>query len=48
MIDMRVLYIEDSSADADLARRVLARSAPQVELTHADTLARGYEYLAES
>lgn len=45
---MRVLYIEDSSADADLARRVLARSAPQVELTHADTLARGLEYLAES
>ncbi len=29
---MRVLYVEDSAADADLARRVLARQAPDIEL----------------
>ncbi|MCX8144729.1 MAG: EAL domain-containing protein [Azovibrio sp.] len=29
---MRVLYVEDSAADADLTRRVLARKAPHIEL----------------
>ena len=29
---MRVLYVEDSVADADLTRRVLARKAPHIEL----------------
>ncbi len=42
---MKVLYIEDSSADADLTRRHLARHAPDVELTVAPTLAEGFARL---
>jgi len=40
---MKVLYVEDSAADADLARRALLRSAPELELQVATTLgmARG-------
>jgi len=38
---MRVLYIEDSASDADLAQRALARSAPDIVLEHAATLAQG-------
>jgi diguanylate cyclase (GGDEF)-like protein/PAS domain S-box-containing protein len=37
---MRVLYIEDSVSDADLARRALARLAPEIELEVAVTLHR--------
>lgn len=35
---MRVLYVEDDAADADLARRALARRAPQIVLEVAATL----------
>ncbi len=38
---MRVLYIEDSQSDADLARRALAKVAPEITLDHAGTLAQG-------
>jgi diguanylate cyclase (GGDEF)-like protein/PAS domain S-box-containing protein len=38
---MRVLYIEDSQSDADLARRVLAKSAPDIVLDLATTLSEG-------
>ncbi len=44
---MRVLYIEDSTVDADLARRMLARSAPDVELDLATCLADGLLRLDE-
>ncbi len=36
---MRILYLEDSVFDADLARRALARDAPEASLVVADTLA---------
>lgn len=42
---MRVLYIEDSASDADLARRRLARSAPEIELEFATTLAEALKKL---
>ncbi|MCW5600794.1 EAL domain-containing protein [Nitrosomonas sp.] len=42
---MRVLYIEDSSSDADLTRRILARSAPEIVLEIATTLAQGLALL---
>ena len=38
---MRVLYIEDCADDADLARRALARAAPQIEIEVASTLGDG-------
>ncbi|WP_151705267.1 EAL domain-containing protein [Nitrincola alkalilacustris] len=42
---MRVLYIEDNIADADLARRMLAASHPQISLTLSATLAEGMQQL---
>ena len=36
---LRVLYVEDNPADAELARRVLARAAPWIELDIATTIA---------
>lgn len=36
---MRVLYIEDSESDADLAQRILARTAPEIELRVVTSLA---------
>jgi diguanylate cyclase (GGDEF)-like protein/PAS domain S-box-containing protein len=38
---MRVLYVEDSAADAELVRRALLRKAPGVDLVIAPTLAEG-------
>ncbi len=38
---MRVLYVEDSEADADLARRALARHAPHIDLQIATSLGDG-------
>ena len=45
---MRVLYIEDSASDADLARRALARTAPEIELEIVTTLTEGLERLTPS
>ena len=45
---MKVLYIEDSSSDADLARRALARNAPNIELHIATDLATGMARLKQS
>lgn len=42
---MRVLYIEDSASDADLARRALARTAPEIELKIVTTLTEGLKRL---
>lgn len=36
---MRVLYVEDSSSDADLAKRMFARNAPHITLEIAPSLA---------
>lgn len=44
---MRVLYIEDSASDADLARRTLARTAPEIELEVAVTLTEGLKQLTD-
>ncbi|WP_350133441.1 EAL domain-containing protein [Nitrosomonas sp.] len=44
---MRVLYIEDSASDADLALRTLRRIAPDIELDVVNTLAEGFKRLAE-
>lgn len=44
---VRVLYIEDSDSDADLARITLSRTAPDIELDVANTLAEGFKRLAE-
>lgn len=38
---MRVLYIEDSTSDATITHRMLARTAPEIELTVATSLAEG-------
>ncbi|OQW80940.1 MAG: two-component system response regulator [Proteobacteria bacterium ST_bin16] len=46
MIMMRVLYIEDSASDADLALRTLRRTAPDIELDVVNTLAEGFKRLA--
>ncbi|HRP97494.1 MAG TPA: EAL domain-containing protein [Rhodocyclaceae bacterium] len=43
---MRVLYIEDTDSDADLAQRALARHAPHVALVRACTLDEGRRWLA--
>lgn len=45
---MRVLYIEDSASDADLARRALARTAPEIELEIVTTLTEGLGRLTPS
>ncbi len=42
---MRVLYIEDSASDADLVRRTLARTAPEIEVEVATTLSAGLRKL---
>ncbi|MEW6490490.1 MAG: response regulator, partial [Thermodesulfobacteriota bacterium] len=42
---LRVLYVEDNPADADLARRELGRLAPGIELEVAETLAAARERL---
>ncbi len=42
---MRVLYIEDSASDADLARRMLAQTAPEIQLEVVMTLAEGFQQL---
>lgn len=44
---MKVLYIEDSAVDADLARRQLERHAPEIALEIATTLAAGLARLDE-
>ncbi len=44
---MRVLYIEDSVMDADLARLMLARTAPEIELEVVPTLREGLERLTK-
>lgn len=43
---MKVLYIEDSAADADLTRRALVKTAPGIELDIAASLAEGLSKLA--
>jgi diguanylate cyclase (GGDEF)-like protein/PAS domain S-box-containing protein len=43
---MRILYLEDNPVDADLARRALARLAPDYLLTVATSLAGARELLA--
>ncbi|QOJ22617.1 MAG: EAL domain-containing protein [Gammaproteobacteria bacterium] len=42
---MRVLYIEDTLSDADIARRTLARTAPDIELIAVTSLAEGLKHL---
>jgi len=42
---MRVLYIGDSSSDADLVHRTLERTSPEIELTTVMSLAEGLQYL---
>ncbi len=42
---MRVLYVEDMAADADLAQRALRRSAPDIEIEIARTFAEATERL---
>lgn len=44
---MKVLFVEDQPADADLTRRALARSAPEIELTLENTLAGAIARLDE-
>ncbi|MBS0587613.1 MAG: EAL domain-containing protein [Proteobacteria bacterium] len=44
---MRVLYIEDTLSDADIARRTLARTAPDIELITVTSLAEGLKYLEQ-
>ena len=46
MSGLRVLYVEDCDTDADLARRTLARQAPDIVLETAHTLAQGLSRLA--
>jgi diguanylate cyclase (GGDEF)-like protein len=43
---MKLLYLEDNGVDADLARRVLAREMPDLEITVAPDLAIAYTWLA--
>lgn len=42
---MRVLYVEDSDTDADLAQRMFARHAPEVSLCIAPTLALARQHM---
>ncbi len=43
---MRVLYIEDSASDADLTRRKLIQTAPEIQLEVVTTLTEGLKKLA--
>ncbi len=45
---MRVLYIEDSEYDADLTRRALTRTAPEIELCVVTCLAEGLRCLDQA
>ncbi len=45
---LRILYVEDNPADADLARRVLARQAPESSLEVVPTLGAALERLASA
>ena len=45
---MKVLYIEDSNSDADLTQRALKKSAPDIELDIAPSLAEGLVKLSQS
>ncbi|OAI09705.1 diguanylate cyclase [Methylomonas lenta] len=45
---MKVLYIEDSNNDADLTRRALKKSAPDIELDIAASLVEGLARLSPS
>ncbi|MBA3032961.1 MAG: EAL domain-containing protein [Gammaproteobacteria bacterium] len=47
-MSLRILHVEDNPADADLTRRHLKRQAPDIELTHAATLAEARTCLQES
>lgn len=47
MSPLSVLYLEDSAMDADLARRHLARHAPEIAFEIATTLVEARERLAE-
>ncbi|MDX5445174.1 MAG: EAL domain-containing protein [Zoogloeaceae bacterium] len=44
---MRVLYVEDSESDADLARRMFVRTAPEIVLSIAPTLGAARRQLAD-
>jgi diguanylate cyclase (GGDEF)-like protein/PAS domain S-box-containing protein len=44
---MKLLYIEDSPSDADLTRRTLERSDPEIELQVATTLSAGMALLEQ-
>jgi diguanylate cyclase (GGDEF)-like protein/PAS domain S-box-containing protein len=44
---MKILYVEDSAVDADLARRALARSAPDIEMSGATSVSQAVALLAE-
>jgi signal transduction histidine kinase/two-component SAPR family response regulator len=45
---MRVLHVEDNSADADLVRRFLARQAPDIMLDPASSLGEGWVRLNDN
>jgi len=45
---MRVLYVEDSDADAELTKRGLARSAPEITIEVANTLHEACDRLADA
>jgi len=45
---MKLLYLEDNPADAELACRALARSMPDAEVIVADCLANAYALLADN
>ena len=45
---MKVLYIEDSASDADLAIRALKKSAPDIKLEIASTLTEGLAKLSQA
>ena len=45
---LRVLYVEDNPADAELAQRVLARVAPWIDLDIASTIAEAKATLQQA
>src|SRR5215475_7026856 len=45
---MQVLYVEDNEQDADLTRRQLRRSAPQIEIETVHTLAAARNRLEQA
>lgn len=45
---LRVLYLEDNSVDADLARRSLLRQSSQIQLEHVPTLAAALQRLTSA